>query len=83
MYGTNLQLIVLRCDVCRMWVALRVDRDDLRRHYIDGVFVQHAFVTADGKPYLSAADRELILGVCDSCWKCLCPDPTVYWRFYN
>jgi hypothetical protein len=80
MYGTNLQLIVLRCDVCRMWVALRVDRDDLRRHYSDGVFVQDVFVTADGKPYLSAAERELVLSqTCGDCWSLLCPlDPLAY-----
>ena len=47
MYGTNLQLFILRCRVCHRWIAVRVDPDDLRRHYYDGVYVQHAF------PYLS------------------------------
>ena len=32
MHGTNLQRIVLRCCVCRNWVAFRDDPDDLNRH---------------------------------------------------
>jgi hypothetical protein len=78
MHGTNLQLIVLRCCVCRRWVALRADIDDLNAHYYGGVYVQHAL------PYLNAADRELVYsGVCAACWCELCPDPIVHWRYYN
>lgn len=73
MYGTNLQVIALRCCVCRQWVALRVDMDDLGRHLHNGVCVQHAFVDRDGLPHLTAAERELFLSnVCDSCWHLLC-----------
>jgi len=46
------------------------------RHVRGGVYVQHAFVDRNGKPYLSAAERELFpacSGVCASCWKLLCP----------
>jgi hypothetical protein len=28
MHGSNLQLIILRCCVCRRWIALRVDPDE-------------------------------------------------------
>ena len=74
MYGTNLQLITLQCCVCQQWVALRVDPDDLDRYVKGGVFVQHAFVTRDGKPYLSASERELfITAVCGECYSLLCP----------
>ena len=76
MFGEKLELITLRCCVCKTWHALRVDRDDLDRHLRDGVFVQHAFVRRDGRPYLSAAERELFpacSGVCGSCYSLLCP----------
>jgi hypothetical protein len=80
-YGTNLQLITKQCCVCRAWVALRVDPDDLKRHVEGGVFVQHAFIGRDGKSYLSSSERELFLsGVCGECWSLLCPsgDPLAY-----
>lgn len=75
MYGEKLELITLQCCVCKQWVALRVDKDDLDRHR-HGVFVQHAFVHRDGTPYLSAAERELFpacSGLCGSCYSLLCP----------
>jgi hypothetical protein len=81
MYGEKLELITLQCCVCKQWVALRVDKDDLDRHRC-GVFVQHAFVRRDGRPYLSASERELFpacSGVCASCYSLLCPsDPLAY-----
>ena len=74
MFGTNLELITVRCVCCKKHVALRVDRDDLARHVRDGVFVQDAFVGRDGKPYLTPDERELFLsGVCGDCWPLLCP----------
>jgi hypothetical protein len=76
MYGENLDLITMRCCVCKTWLALRVDKDDLDRPLRDGVFVQHAFVRRDGTPYLSAAERELFpacSGTCESCYALLCP----------
>jgi len=78
MYGTNLQLIVLRCCVCRRWFALHVDPDDLNAHCYGGVYVQHAL------PYLNAAERELVYSrVCAACWAVLCPDPSQYPNLYN
>ena len=74
MYGTNLQLFILRCRVCHRWIAVRDDPDDLRRHY-GGVYVQHAFVRRDGTAYLTPAERELFLSrCCASCWPVLCSD---------
>ena len=75
-FGKKLVLITMRCVTCGKWYAIRVDRDDLDRHLRDGVFVQHAFVRRDGRPYLSAAERELFpacSGVCGSCYSLLCP----------
>jgi hypothetical protein len=79
MYGTNLQVIALRCCVCRQWVALRVDPDDLER-YVNGMLVQFAFTNRNGTPYLSPAERELFISACcGSCWSLLCPaSPTAY-----
>jgi hypothetical protein len=78
MYGKNLQLITLRCGVCKRWVALRVDPDDLARHLHDGVLVQ------DALPYLDASTRELVLSaVCSRCWDLLCPNPTAHPFAYN
>ncbi len=75
MYGEKLELITLRCCVCKQWVALRVDPEDLARHVRDGVYVQDAFINADGRPYLSAAERELFpacSGTCEACYSLLC-----------
>lgn len=79
MGGEKLELIAMRCCVCRKWIALRVDPDDLERHR-SGVLVQHAFVTCDGEPYLGAAERELFVsGVCGDCWPLLCEsNPSAY-----
>ena len=79
MFGEKLGLMTIRCCVCRKWVALRVDPEDLRRHRC-GVLVQDAFVGREGKPYLSSAERELFVsGVCGACWPLLCPaDPLAY-----
>jgi hypothetical protein len=63
-YAEKLDLITLQCCVCKKFVALRVDRDDLDRHVRDGIFVQHAFVRRDGTPYLSSSERELFLSRC-------------------
>ena len=45
MHGTNLQLIVLRCCVCRRLVALSVDPDDVLA-FNEGMYIQ------DACPYL-------------------------------
>ena len=83
MHGTNLQLIVLRCCVCRKWIALRVDPDDLERH-ANGMFVQFAFTGRNGTPYLSPAERELFISACcGTCWDLLCVDPITHPTAYN
>ena len=69
--------------VCKRWVVVRVDGDDLRRHR-DGVFVQFALRNENGVSYLSPAERELfITAVCGSCWSLLCPDPITQPTTYN
>ena len=75
MHGSNLQLVTRRCRVCGTWTALRVDLDDLTA----GLLVQLAF------PYLTAAERELLLlsQVCGDCWKILCPDPVLHPYAYH
>jgi len=80
MHGTNLSVIALRrCAVCRKFVAVRLDPDDLDRHR-SGVPVQDAFTNENGVPYMSAGDRELFIsGVCSDCWSLLCaPNPLDY-----
>ena len=76
MHGTKLlTVIALRCVVCKKFVAMRVDPDDLRRHR-NGMLVQDAFADSNGAPYLDAASREMLVsGVCGDCWILLCPDP--------
>jgi hypothetical protein len=80
MYGEHRKLITKQCVNCGKWTALRVDPDDLDRHLHHGVFVQHAFVGRDGKPYLSPSERELFLSKCCSdCWSLLCSsNPMAY-----
>ena len=74
MFGEERKLITIQCSVCKKVIAMRVDSEDLYRHMRDGVFVQHAFVDRTGKPYLTAAERELFLsGCCGECWHLLCP----------
>jgi hypothetical protein len=80
-YGEKLDLIVRQCPVCKKFVAMRVDREDLARHEKGGIFVQDAFVDRSGKPYLNPAERETLLTVCESCWNLLCPDPATH--FYH
>lgn len=75
MYGENRKLITLCCPVCKKWVAIRVDPEDLARHKNEGVYVQHAFVDRTGKPYLNSGEREMFLTCCPDCWALLCPDP--------
>ena len=79
MFGENLQLITIQCCVCKKWVAMRVDPEDFASHE-QGMFVQHTFVQRDGKPYLTAAERELFVSeCCDTCYHLLCPsDPLAY-----
>ena len=73
MHGSNLQLIVLRCCVCRRWVALRVDPDDVLA-FNEGVYIQ------DACPYLRPELRELFISqTCGACWSRLCSsDPLAY-----
>ena len=74
MHGENRELITMQCCVCKRWVALRLDKEDLDRHVRDGVFAQHAFTNHNGKPYLDAAERELFISkLCSDCWALLCP----------
>src|ERR1019366_5337385 len=69
MHGQNLTLVTKQCRVCKRWFALHVDKDDLSRHLLDGIYVQHAFVRADGRPYLSPGERELFISaVGPCCW---------------
>jgi hypothetical protein len=84
MHGANLsEVIVLRCVVCKKFVAVRLDPDDWQRHR-NGLFVQDAFTNENGVPYLSPAERELfITAVCGSCWSLLCPDPIIQPINYN
>jgi len=78
-FGENRKLITLSCPVCKKHVALRVDPEDVARHTKDGVFVQVAFADRTGRPYLSAAERELFLTCCGDCWNALCSsDPLAY-----
>jgi hypothetical protein len=73
MHGTNLELIVLRCCVCRRWVALRVDLDDVLA-FNEGMYIQ------DACPYLPPELRELFISqTCGDCWSRLCTsDPLAY-----
>jgi len=84
MHGSNLSTVIpLRCVVCRRFVAVRLDPDDLLRHR-NGLFVQDAFTNESGVPYLTPAERELfITAVCGSCWSLLCPDPITRPTAYN
>jgi hypothetical protein len=74
MFGEKPELITKQCCVCKKMIPLRVDRDDLDRHVKRGIFVQRAFVRrGDGKPYLTSAERELLISaMCGDCWPLLC-----------
>ena len=77
-FGENLKLIAVPCVVCRTWIAMRLDEEDLARHRA-GVLVQVAFVDRAGSPYLNAGERELFVsGACNDCWSLLCPNPLEY-----
>jgi len=78
MHGTNLSTVVAQCVVCKMFVAMQVDLEDLA-FWRDGVLAQ------DALPYLSAADRELLClsTVCGACRTLLCPNPIVNPTAYN
>ncbi len=77
MYGENRKPIARRCCVCGRWVALRVDAEDIARHR-EGVLAQVAFADRRGAPYLNPGERELFIsGVCDDCFRLVCPDPLV------
>jgi hypothetical protein len=70
MFGEKRQPITMRCCVCKKWHVLRVDLEDIKRHN-NRVPIQYAFADRRGRPYLSAAERELFLSeCCDSCWHC-------------
>jgi hypothetical protein len=45
MFGENRKPIVLRCCACHLWVAMRVDPEDVRR-CLDGMFVRKHLPTA-------------------------------------
>ena len=78
MFGTNRELTTVQCCVCKRFIALRVDRDDLARHQYGGVLIQDAF------RYLDSGERELLLtATCPDCWARLCPDPVAFPFAYN
>lgn len=59
MLNTNLQVT---CSVCRNEKIIKINQSDLES-YQNGSNAQHAF------PYLSAADRELIISnICGPCF---------------
>ena len=77
MYGQNLALVTMQCRLCKRWYALRVDKDDLKRH-ANGMYVQ------DACPYLPPGLRELFISqTCGVCWAVLCVDPIAHPTSYN
>lgn len=70
MQGTNRSLVAVQCVVCKKFVAIRVDLEDVER-WRKGMLVQ------DAMPYMSPPERELLClsNACGACWKLLCPDP--------
>ncbi len=73
MFGEILKPVAVQCVVCRTWIAMRLDEEDLACHRA-GVLVQVAFTDQAGVPYLNAGERELFIsGVCNECWPLLCP----------
>lgn len=75
MYGEHQDKIVcIQCVCCNTWIAVRLDPDDLDRRMYGGIPVQDAFCYPSGRPYLSAAERELLItAVCGACYLLLCP----------
>ncbi len=77
------QLLTPRCVVCGKFVALRVDPEDAERRAA-GAFVQDAYADADGNPYLTPAEREILISsTCGACYLLLCPDPITHPTAYN
>jgi len=78
MHGANLSIVAVQCVVCKKFVAIRVDLEDLAR-WRAGAHAQ------DAMPYVSCADRELLClsKVCPACWDLLCPDPITHPTAYN
>ena len=76
MYGHQRnQFLTPRCGQCGTIVALRVDPEDVER-WRSGVFVQDAFADESGVPYLSAAEREMLISAtCGGCYGRMCPNP--------
>jgi hypothetical protein len=73
MFGERRQPLAMRCCICKKWHVVHVDLEDVKRHS-KGVLVQDAFADRRGRPYLSAAERELFVSeCCGSCWHLLCP----------
>ena len=57
------------CRWCRKEVQITANETDIC-HWQDGVYIQ------DALPYLSAAERELLIsGTCDACWHKMFPEP--------
>jgi hypothetical protein len=83
-HGANRnQLLTPRCAVCGKFVALRVDPEDAERRAA-GLFVQDAYADADGNPYLTPAEREILISsTCGACYLLLCPDPITHPTTYN
>jgi hypothetical protein len=75
MYGERLdKLVCIKCRICGRFTAIRLDPEDLDRHVNGGVFVQYAFADRNGKPYLDAGERELLISrLCPEDWSLLCP----------
>jgi hypothetical protein len=84
MFGERLdKLVCIRCRICGRFTAIRLDPEDLDRH-VNGVFVQYAFANRNGKPYLDAGERELLISrLCPEDWELLCPDPITHPFAYN
>jgi hypothetical protein len=82
--GTNRnQLLTPRCVVCGKVVALRVDPEDSER-WRSGMFAQDAFADESGVPYLSAAEREMLISAtCGDCYERMCPNPISHPTAYN
>jgi hypothetical protein len=77
-YGTNRELTTVQCCVCKKFVAMRFDKDDLARHLYGGVLIR------DCMPYLSGGEREILLtATCPDCWALLCVDPVLHPLAYS
>jgi hypothetical protein len=79
MFGEKRQSVAVRCCICKRWHVLRIDLEDLKRHN-NRVLAHDAFLDRVGRPYLNAAERELLISeCCHCCYHLLCPsDPLAY-----